>query len=59
MVNFRAVKNVKNALKLHENDMQNYVSIGYKLIKIAVYIVQQQRSQSCDKRIIKRTEDVI
>ena len=28
---------VENALKLHENVMQNYFSIGYLLIKIGIY----------------------
>ena len=34
MVNIRTVK---NALKLHENVMQNYFSIVYQLIKIGIY----------------------
>ena len=31
------VRTVKNALKLNENVMQNYFSIGYYLIKICIY----------------------
>ena len=30
------VPTVKNSLKLHENVMQNYFSIGYQLIKIGI-----------------------
>ena len=31
------VRTVKNALKLNENVMQNYLSIVYYLIKICIY----------------------
>ena len=46
MVNVRAVK---NALKLHENVMQNYFSIGYELIKNGIY-----SSAATLKVVIKR-----
>ena len=44
------VRTVKNALKLNENVMQNYFSIC---------IYSSAATQSCDKNIVKRTEDVI
>ena len=46
VVNVRAVK---NALKLHEDVMQNYFSIGYQLIKIGIY-----SSAATLKFVIKR-----
>ena len=51
MVNVCAVE---NAVQLHENVVQTRLRL-YKLIKIGTY----SDSQSCDKMVIKGTEDVI
>ena len=45
------VRTVNNALKLNENVMQNYFSI-------CIYS-SAATLKSCDKNIVKRTEDVI
>ena len=46
------VRTVKNALKLNGNVMQNYFSFCIYSSAIS------SNSQSCDKNIVKRTEDV-
>ena len=55
MVNVRAVK---NALKLNENVTQN-LFFDWILINQNLYKLFSSNSKSCDKKIVKRTEDVI